>query len=167
MVGEDPIEIADTERPEDEHRGPHPGLAELHAFLDIGARQHQAIACAGRRLERPGDLHSAMAIRVRLDDGDNARRSGRGAAGEVPLNDPIVGDETVQVDERVGRPDHGWFVQVPPFDGKARTARLATAERGSRGPRAVGAGAWCAAPSPQRRARRASRPRSGALGVPA
>ena len=45
------------------------GIAQRHAFFDVRAREHRR---AGR-LERRADRRRAVAVRVRLDDGDDRR----------------------------------------------------------------------------------------------
>jgi hypothetical protein len=67
VVLEDAVEIADTQRAEDENRRAHARLAQHHRFFDVGARQHRRPG----GLEREPHLRRPVPISIRLDDGDD------------------------------------------------------------------------------------------------
>ncbi len=72
---EDTVEIADAERAEDEDRNPRAGAAKDDALFDIGAGQHGG----ARAFERKPDVRGPVAVRVCLDDGDDAGSGVRSA----------------------------------------------------------------------------------------
>ena len=73
---EQSIEIADAQRSEHENLRADAGGAQRRALFDVRTRQQ----VRARLLERERDLARAVPVRVRLDDGDDARRGGRSAA---------------------------------------------------------------------------------------
>ena len=62
--------IADAERAEDQNLRRHAGLAEDDRLFDIGARENRGAGI----LQCERDRRRAMAVRVGLDDADDARR---------------------------------------------------------------------------------------------
>ena len=78
LVFDDALEIADAERTEHEDRGADTGLPQGDPLLDVGAGEHRGAF----GLERQPDLRGAVAVGVRLDDGDDGRAAGGGAGGK-------------------------------------------------------------------------------------
>jgi len=97
-------EIAHRQRAKHENRNRDAGVAERDAFFDVGAREHR---CAGR-LEREPDGRCTMAVRVGLDDRDDAGR--RPACGLPGLEQTCDGLEIAghrrQAHSRDSRPPH-------------------------------------------------------------
>jgi hypothetical protein len=97
------VGIADAERAEHQDVGTHAGLAERRALLDVGAGQEVGAGV----LERPADLRGAVAVRVGLDDADDAGRPRRLLAGEMVGDRAVVRLEDAEIDAGDGRPDPG------------------------------------------------------------
>ena len=95
---EDAVDLADAERAEDQNRDGDAGLAQPHAFLDVGAGEHRR---AGG-LERERDASRAVAVRIGLDDGQDARRRGGGA--DQRRDRAVVVGEGVEIDAGNGGP---------------------------------------------------------------
>ena len=111
VVFEDAGKIADAERAEHENPRPRSCLAQLDALFQIGDGQP-----GGARLfQRAGDAHGAVAVRVRLDDADDAGRRGGpprggpvegGFAGQILGQRSIVGARRVEIDARGRAANH-------------------------------------------------------------
>ena len=81
-------QLADAQRAEDEDLGGHAAAPEHDRLLDVGAREHRR----ARALEGARHGDGAVAVGVRLDDGDDARRmaaltgwSAREEGGDGPV----------------------------------------------------------------------------------
>ena len=70
VVLEHAVDVAHAERAEDQNLGGDAGLPKHDRFFDVGARED----LRARLLQRERDGRRAVAVRVRLDDGDDAGR---------------------------------------------------------------------------------------------
>ena len=103
VVLEEPAEIADAHRAKHEDAGADPRRPERNRLLDVGARQHLRSGL----LERTRDRPRAMAVRVRLDDGNHRRgRAARRLGREKVCNRAVIGRDRVEVDLSEGGTEH-------------------------------------------------------------
>ena len=65
---EDPVQITDAQRTEDENLGSHPRRPKRGALFDVGAGEQVGTGV----LEGPRHLDRTMSVGVRLDDRDDA-----------------------------------------------------------------------------------------------
>lgn len=80
VVLEHTIHVAHAKRAEDQNPGGDACFSEHHSFFDVSAREDPR----ARLLQREGDRWRPVAIRIGLDDGDDAgTRAGR--------EDPVAG----------------------------------------------------------------------------
>ena len=127
---EQPVEIADAQRPEHQNRHAHAGAAQHDALFDIGAREHRR-ACL---FERQRDTIGAMPVGIRLDDRNDVRRSRRACcAAEKIANRAEVAPQRAQVDVRDGAADH-----AAPYAPCARLANRVCSRRKARRTTPVG-----------------------------
>ena len=101
---EQAIEIADAQRAEHQNLGADAGGPQRRAFLDVGAGQQIGAGL----FERARHLAGAVAVGVRLDDGDHAgRRAARPRlALERGADVPVVRLERREIDAGDGRANH-------------------------------------------------------------
>jgi hypothetical protein len=99
---EQAVEIADAHRAEDEDFGLDARAPQHRALFDVGACQQ----VGARSFERPGDLSGAVSVRVRFDDGDDARRVLRLLALQVIDDGGVVPAERLEIDACDGRANH-------------------------------------------------------------
>jgi hypothetical protein len=96
---EEAIEVADAERAEHQDRDAHARLPKGDPLFDVRAGEHRGT----RGLECHPCLTRAVAVGVRLHDGDHAR-----AATEEPCNGAQVAPERREVHAGGGWADHDW-----------------------------------------------------------
>jgi hypothetical protein len=129
LVVEDPVDVADAERAEDQDRDGDAAFAQLDPFGDVGAGQHRR----ARGFERQPDAHRPVPVGVGFDHADDARpgllggpiadAAGGGAGrGDEAGEGAEVAGERVEVDAGEGRPaSHG--MQFTPYPARcSRTA---------------------------------------------
>ena len=85
-VLEHAIEIADAERTEDQNLGRHAGLAEDDRLFDVGARENRGAGV----LQRERDRRRTMAVRVGLDDADDAGSLRSGSSRTPPSTNALI-----------------------------------------------------------------------------
>ena len=113
---EQAVQIADAEGAEDQYVRLHAGGAQLGPFLDIGARQQIGAGV----LERARDLAGAVAVRIRLDHRNRARRPGGPFAREVFGDVSEVARDSAQIDAGDGGTDHASPSIIPVVAGLRR-----------------------------------------------
>ena len=91
-VLEHAVKVADAEGAEHQNRQPDPRAAERNALLDVGAGEHRG----ARALQGEPHRRRAMAIRVRLDDGDD-RGAVRGRGAEDAEDEAEVGSSPDEI----------------------------------------------------------------------
>jgi hypothetical protein len=117
IVREDPVEIADAQRAENEDGRADAGLPQDDGLFDVRAGEHRGAGI----LERLRDLRRAVAVRVRLDDGDDARRGAR-RRSEKRSDRVEVRADSLEIDPGNRRPDH-WRILSKSSRATPRPAR--------------------------------------------
>ena len=98
---EQPVEIADAECAEHQNLRAHARLPQRVPLFDVRAGEQIRAGV----LERACDLSGAVAVGVRFDDRDDARRADRVALQMID-DGAVVGLQRAEIDPRDGRSDH-------------------------------------------------------------
>src|SRR5205807_10416616 len=99
---EEPVEIADAERAENENLARHARRPQRGALLDVGAGEQVRTGL----LERVRDGPRAVPVRVGLHDGDRAGRPLAAFPRQMLDDVTVVELERVEIDPRNGGTDH-------------------------------------------------------------